>query len=49
MKKNKMTWVALLLAVLLGIACGCLHAYSVASHRVVGDTFDGVITREVNR
>lgn len=49
MKKNKMTWVAVLLAILLGITCGALHAYSVASHRVVGDTFDGVITREVSQ
>ena len=49
MKKNKMTWVAVLLAVLLGITCGVLHAYSVASHRTVGDTFDGVITREVSQ
>ena len=49
MKKNKMTWVAVLLAVLLGIACGTLHAYSVASHKTVGDTFNGVIMREVTQ
>ena len=41
--------VAILLAVLCGILAGACHAYSVASHRAVGDTFDGVITREVKR
>ena len=44
MKKNKMTWVAVLLAVLLGITCGTLHAYSVASHKAQKDTFSGQIT-----
>ena len=47
--KNKYLWTALLLAILLGIAFGACHAFSVASHRVVGDTFDGVITREVSQ
>jgi len=49
MKKNKMTWVAVLLAVLLGITCGVLHTYSVAEHKTVGDTFNGVITSEVSQ
>lgn len=44
MKKNKMTWVAVLLAVLLGIAFGALHSYSVASHKAQKDTFSGQIT-----
>ena len=44
MKKNKMTWVAVLLAVLLGITCGALHAYSVASHKAQKDTFSGQVT-----
>ena len=44
MKKNKMTWVAVLLAVLLGIACGCLHAYSVATHKAQKDTLSGRMT-----
>lgn len=33
MKENKMTWMAVLLAILLGIACGALHAYSVAEKK----------------
>lgn len=45
MKKNKMTWVAVLLAVLLGITCGTLHAYSVASHKAQKDTFSGQVTK----
>lgn len=49
MKEKQYFWTAVLLAVLLGITCGVLHAYSVASHRTVGDTFDGVITREVSQ
>lgn len=44
MKKNKMTWVAVLLAVLLGIAFGDLHSYSVASHKAQKDTFSGQMT-----
>ena len=44
MKKNKMTWVAVLLAVLLGIAFGALHSYSVASHKAQKDTFSGQVT-----
>lgn len=43
MKKNKMTWVAVLLAVLLGIAFGALHSYSVASHKAQKDTFSGQV------
>lgn len=31
---NKQTWMMVLLAVLLGITCGALHAHSVATHRV---------------
>ena len=41
--------IAILLAVLCGILAGACHAYSVARHRTVGDTFDGVITREVSQ
>lgn len=36
---KKQFWACVLLAVLLGIACGCLHAYSVAHHKAQGDTF----------
>lgn len=49
MNEKKYFWAALMLAILLGITCGCLHAYSVASHKTVGDTFNGVITREVTQ
>ena len=33
MNDNKMTWMAVLLAILLGITCGALHAYSVAENK----------------
>jgi hypothetical protein len=49
MNERKYFWTAVLLAIILGMVAGACHAYSVASHRAVGDTFDGVITREVNR
>lgn len=44
MKKNNTMWVAVLLAILLGIACGCLHAYSTATHKAQKDTFSGQMT-----
>ena len=46
---KKHIWMAVVLAILCGILAGACHAYSVASHRAVGDTFDGVITREVSQ
>ena len=49
MNEKKYFWTAVLLAVLLGITCGVLHAYSVAEHKTVGDTFNGVITSEVSQ
>lgn len=44
--KNKYFWTSILLAILLGIACGCLHAYSVAQHRTDAqiDTFNEIVT-----
>lgn len=39
--KNKYFWTAAILAILLGISFGALHAYSVASHKAERDTFDG--------
>lgn len=39
--KNKYLWTAVLLAILLGVAFGTLHAYSVASHKAERDTFNG--------
>lgn len=44
MNKNKMTWVAVLLAVLCGILAGTIHAFSVASHKAQKDTFSGQMT-----
>ena len=49
MNEKTYFWTAVLLAVLLGITCGVLHAYSVAEHKTVGDTFNGVITSEVSQ
>ena len=42
--KNKYLWTALLLAILLGITCGTLHAYSVATHKAQKDTLSGRMT-----
>ena len=44
--KNNYFWTSILLAILLGIACGCLHAYSVAQHRTDAqiDTFNEIVT-----
>jgi Na+/H+-dicarboxylate symporter len=49
MNEKTYFWTAVLLAIILGIVAGACHAYSVASHKTVGDTFNGVITREVTQ
>lgn len=42
--KNKYLWTAVLLAILLGVAFGTLHAYSVATHKAQKDTLSGRMT-----